>query len=196
LNLIRPGKPETVEYSLVDFYAGLRETAGLSKNELNIEAAVVVENELYLFNRGENMIFKLKVSQFQEFLKHQGTFPKPEITRYELPEIKGIKAGFSGATYFPERKLFLITASVENTANWIDDGEVLGSFLGLMDYKDFSRKKEPTWMLLTHKDQPLIKKVESITCLSSSAKDSVDLLMVTDSDGGISEIIKARLFNF
>lgn len=187
---------ETIEYSLVDFYAGLREAAGLSKNELNIEAAVVVENDLYLFNRGENMIFKLKVSQFKKFLKDQGTFPIPEISRYELPEIKGIKAGFSGATYFPDRKLFLITASVENTSNWINDGEVLGSFLGVLDLQDFSRKKESVWTLLTHKGQPLIKKVESITCVTTSAKDSVNLLMVTDSDGGISEIIKARLFNF
>ena len=188
-------EPKTVEFSLVEFYDGLRKVAELSENELNIEAAVVVQNDLYLFNRGENIIFRLKVSEFQKFLKNQGSFPKPEISRFDLPEIEGIKSGFSGATYLPGKELFLFTASVENTANWIDDGEVLGSFLGVLDQKDFSRKKEPRWTLLTYKDQPLLKKVESITCLSSSTEDSINLLMVTDSDGGISEIIKARLFN-
>src|SRR3712207_8318455 len=52
----------------------------------------------------------------------------PYTTLCRSPEINGLKAGFSGASFF-EDKIF-ITASVENTNDAYLDGEVLGSFVG------------------------------------------------------------------
>lgn len=180
-------------YPLKDFYRGLREAAGLSLSQFNIEGAEVVNDKLFLFNRGENIIFRIPLSEFQDFLEHTGNVPKIDVFRIELPEIDGINAGFSGATYVPEQRIFVLTASVENTSNWIDDGEVLGSFLGILTVPDLEKGEEPSWTLLDFKGKPVQKKVESVTSMPANSLEYTNLLLVTDSDGGISELIKVKL---
>lgn len=181
------------QYSLIDFYKNLRSTAQIYESDFNIEGAEVAGEHLYLFNRGNNMVFKIKISAFEKFLIEPASLPAAEIFEFALPEIDGVKAGFSGVTFIPGEELFLITASVEDTDNWIDDGEVLGSFVGVLSLKEFEEQVQPRWIKLTYNGINLQKKIESITTLASTSKGEYDLLMVTDSDGDISEIIKARL---
>lgn len=187
------GEPEATEYSLIGFYEDLRSTANLAKGDFNIEGAVVANGQLYLFNRGENMIFKIGIAGFRDFLKDPNNLPAADTFSFSLPEIDGIMAGFSGATFVPENGIFIMTASVEDTDNWIDDGDVLGSFVGVLKPEEINKGVQPRWSLLTYQGKAIQKKVESITNLPATTKDEINLLMVTDSDGGISEIIKARL---
>ncbi|MCM4159621.1 hypothetical protein FHG64_16515 [Antarcticibacterium flavum] len=187
------GEPLSRQFSLVDFYKDLRSKAQIPGSDFNIEGAEVAGEHLYLFNRGNNMIFKINISEFEKFLTQPASLPAAEFFEFELPEIDGVKAGFSGVTFIPGEEIFLITASVEDTDNWIDDGEVLGSYVGVLTLKELKEKVQPLWIKLTFNGVKLQKKIESITSISTTTRGEYDLLMVTDSDGDISEIIKARL---
>ena len=67
------------------------------------------------------------------FIKGDAPFPIPKIKQYALPTINGIEAGFTGATAFKNESKIIFTAAVENTDNPYDDGEILGSFIRLID---------------------------------------------------------------
>lgn len=184
---------ETHEFSLVRFYETLRSSANLTPAQLNIEAAEVYKGSLYLFNRGENLIAKYSLAEVEAHLKKKDPVPVPEIFRYSLPEIKGIQAGFSGASFAPEAEAFILTATVENTANWIDDGEVLGSFVGVLKIEDIQYENGITWTGIVEGENHLSIKVESVTVLPPFQRKKAELLLVTDSDGGISQILRATL---
>lgn len=114
--------------------------------------------------------------------------PYFEITNYELPKLNGIEAGFSGTCITKDQTRILFTASVENTKNWIADGEVTGSFIGCIDLKTSHLSTTP----LTLKNKPLLTKVESVAIKKESG-NSYELLLVTDNDGKASQIICINL---
>ena len=117
----------------------------------------------------------------------------PHICRVPLPSLSGRTAGFSGATLLPDTESFLFTASVECSDDPIDDGEILGSFLGILDAT--SSGYEVRWCEpLRDADGAVLPiKVESVTVLRREARGLCHLLMVTDSDDGDSEILEASL---
>lgn len=178
--------------SLEKVYSGLRKTAHMEKNALNIEAATVVEEDLYLFNRGENMIIRYNLENFIGFVTGKSLKLQPEIFHIDLPEIDEITSGFSGASMISDDSI-VFTASVENTANWIDDGPVLGSFAGIIHLKELKENYQPRCILIQENQQPLKIKVESVAVLDKTTSNQLKLLFVTDSDGGESEIIEAVL---
>lgn len=180
-------------YSLVEFYKKLRETARLEEGALNIEGAVVKNDELLLFNRGENLILKYKLEELERYLAGERDCPAPKTYFINLPEIKGIKAGFSGAAIIPNEDQVLFTASVENTEDWINDGEVLGSFVGMIDLKGLKDNVTPDCVRLIDKGKPLNVKVESLAVFYPTLHNDLRLLLVTDSDGGASELFEANL---
>lgn len=184
----------STEYLLIDFYSYLRAEAGLLEEELNIEAAEVYQDQLFLFNRGKNTIIKCKLSEFITYLKNKGEFPGLEIFRIDLPEIQGIPSGFSGASLDPDHGILYFTATVENTENWIDDGEVLGSFIGTIELKDLKDGMKPDHIAILLDRDHFKVKVESIAVLPPFNREKAELVMVTDSDGGISEVLKGTLF--
>ncbi|MCB0565648.1 MAG: hypothetical protein KDD01_14855 [Phaeodactylibacter sp.] len=181
-------------YSLVAFYNKLKESAQLEEGALNIEGAVVKNEELFLFNRGENLILKYKLEELEGYLAgNRDSPPAPETYLINLPDIKGIKAGFSGAAIVPNEDQVLFTASVENTEDWINDGEVLGSFVGMIDLKGLKNNFKPDCVRLIDKGKPLNVKVESLAVFYPTLHNDLRLLLVTDSDGGDSELFEANL---
>ncbi len=181
------------EYSLIDFYSHLRVSTGLTEDQLNIEAAEVYQDNLYLLNRGKNLIIKCELSEFLVYLNEKKEIPKFQVFSIDLPEIDGIQSGFSGATLDPENGILFFTATVENTHNWIDDGEVLGSFIGIIELKDLTEGMKPDHIgILLDKDYLKIK-VESIFVLPPFNRNKAKVVMVTDSDGGISELLQGTL---
>jgi len=181
-------------YSLVHFYSHLRTLTGITAEQLNIEAAEIYQEQLLLFNRGENMIIKLSLRGFLAHLKDGGEIPELEIFRIDLPNINGIPAGFSGASLDPDNGILFFTATVENTDNWIDDGEVMGSFIGTIKLLDLRDGMKPDHVaILVDKDHLKIK-VESIAVLAPFKKEKADLVLITDSDGGVSEILSGILY--
>lgn len=179
--------------SLSSFYQSLRAQAKLTIEQFNIEAAEISGDFLFLFNRGKNRIFKISLEQFKEYLEGAGEVPTAAVYPFTLPQINGIEAGFSGVTFHPLEEAFIFTATVEDTSNWIDDGEVLGSFIGVLGLGELEENSSPECLLIKS-DQHIIKiKVESIAVVSPIFPKRANLVLVSDSDGGVSEILKGEL---
>ncbi|MBI2272014.1 MAG: hypothetical protein HYU69_16870 [Bacteroidetes bacterium] len=180
-------------YSLETFYKTIREAIKLNAGELNIEGAVADPENLYLLNRGKNIIFKLSLTAFLEHINNGGICPVPEVFHFKLAEIKGIEAGFSGATITPDKKKILFTASVENTPNWYDDGEVLGSFVGIINLQTLTDNITPVCIPITDRGLTLKIKVESIALRHIDPTGVLHLLLITDSDGDTSELFEVSM---
>lgn len=187
---IKPGSDIAVEkFPLTTFYSAIKELKIMEGSELNIEAAAFYEENLFLFNRRKNVIFSFSLSAFRDHLIKASPLPSLQVSDYELPKIQGIEAGFSGATITASGKL-LVTCSVEDTENAYDDGEVLGSFIGISSGFRNGIFEEISWTRIPS-EAPL--KVESVCVERENSEASIDVVMVTDSDGADSLILKGTL---
>lgn len=177
------------EYNIASFYENLKGLPILDNQELNIEAVAFREGYLYLFNRGRNVVFTFEYRELLKFFEGAISFPTPEVTLFKLPSINGIEAGFSGATAFTGSPRLLFTASIENTPNAYDDGEVLGSFIGVIDITN--NTVASAYRSVGIPDPSL--KVESVVIHKEISNQATNIVLVTDSDGGKSMVLKARL---
>ncbi|MGS2763273.1 DUF6929 family protein [Sinomicrobium sp. M5D2P9] len=184
-------------FSLKSFYDIIRSRHVPEDGELNIEAVAARNDRIYFFLRGENTVLEYPVPGFFGYLENNETYPEPNVYRLELPSINGIKAGFSGATAVPGHDKIVFTASVENTPNAIDDGEILGSFTGIIDCTKLKENYRPACALLSEGGKnniPLKIKVESVSVLEAASSRNVKVLFVTDKDTGRdSELLEALL---
>lgn len=187
---IHKGENYKVEsFSLTVFYKALKKLEIMRGSELNIEAAAFYDNHLYLFNRRKNVIFGVSYPQLEEHVRRQGPLPDISASAYELPHISGIEAGFSGAGTTASGRL-IATCAVENTDNAYDDGEVLGSFVGISSGVKNGIFEPFSWTPLTSE---AALKVESVIVEREISEKELELSMVTDSDGADSLILKGLL---
>jgi len=180
-------------YCLDTFYQKILSDTKLKREALNIEGIAVKDKYLYLFNRGNNAIWEYELEDFLAYLEGKKTWTEPHVYSILLPKYKNIQAGFSGATAISGEPKIIFTASVENTANWMDDGEVLGSYIGIVDLTQLKDQYQPICIPILKEDKMLKIKAESVCILPEKEQRALCLVMATDSDGGASEIIKARL---
>jgi hypothetical protein len=178
-------------FDLTTLYEALSENANIKQDEFNLEAATSLNGKLYLFNRGENKVIILREKDFVDFIIQNEGLPKMKVFSLELPEVEGVVSGFSGATTDEKNGMILFTASLENTSDWVQDGEVLGSFVGIFDPKKLHQHYVPHTALIEDKDGALRLKVESIS-LDDMTENDYHCSLVTDSDGGASELLKIR----
>lgn len=189
--LLEKNTPKIKTFNITSFYTHLKKLAVLKNTELNIEATAYYNGILYLFNRANNVVFGFKYKDLIRFFNTNLEFPKPEIVRFNLPKINGITSGFSGATALKDKPLLFFTSSVEDTNNAYDDGEILGSFVGIIDLKNGKLSKENRSVLIPYSTKPY--KVESVVIDATFNTNEAIALFVTDSDGGESEMIKCKL---
>jgi hypothetical protein len=163
--------------------------------EINLEALTFIHNKLWLFNRAnllqKNTLLIVNIS----FLKNERfEFQKITIKDYF---IKNIRLGISGATYCEENNLLFVTLSAENTENAYDDGEILGSAIGIsknpikqLSFECFEFDK----IIILADYFPIFahQKIESI-CVISVVKNTYHLLLVADNDNGNSELFELLL---
>lgn len=178
------------KYTLTPFYTALKAEKRMQGSELNLEAVAYANDDLYLLNRKKNLLFKVNYSQFIKYLETGTALPEITTLAFTLPAIQGIEAGFSGATIFLEENLLLLTASVENTDNAYDDGEILGSFVGKVGLADLHKENAVQWLQIA---TPSPLKIESVTIDEVMNKNELKLVLTTDSDGGASVFIKGNL---
>lgn len=183
---------QTNVYSLGPFYNYLRSRREFKSVKLNIEGAAIEGNNLFLLNRENNLIIKSRLPDVTAPPHTSRAQFSAEIYSVKLPNIQGIEAGFSGADIIPGTSLLLFTASVEATPNPIDDGTILGSFVGVINLNQLSAMSEPRIIPITKKEELLKIKAESIAVTRKTQENSAEALLVTDSDGGKSQIIKAK----
>lgn len=180
-------------FDLSDFYTLVREKAKLDNEDFNIEAATILDDKLYLFNRGKNKLISMKTEHFVDFISGNEESIKIKANTIDLPSLNGVKAGFSGATTDIENHRILFSASVENTSNWVDDGAVYGSYIGAILPEALQHHYSPECVLLV-KDKTLLIKVESLTVIKSS-NEQTKIVAVTDSDGNYSELLEVTIEN-
>jgi hypothetical protein len=175
-------------FSIQKLYDHIRDEAKLEPSELNIEAAAEVNGKLYLLNRGKNKLIVMNVEHFMEFIHQKSAKLKLKVYSIDLPEINDIRAGFSGAAGDQEHNRIVFTASVEDTDDWVRDGEILGSYLGVIDLENIQQHYRPETVQLVGKDKREKFKVESITIVESQG-EKMNCVLVTDNDGLNSELL-------
>lgn len=185
-------KPTVTEFDLLDFYKLIKEEAKLDDEEFNLEAAAIIEDKLYLLNRGNNKVISMKTDNFIAFIQKDKEKLKIKVTNIDLPSIDGVQAGFSGASVDVLNGNLIFTASVENTSDWVKDGAVLGSYIGIIEIDKLQDHYIPQYSLLSKNGEAELLKVESIAVVSSENK-TLNCVMVTDSDGGSSELLKITI---
>ena len=184
--------PETVD--LAPLYAQLAAhlPAGVV---LNLEAAATTATELLLFQRTVGradaaLLFVLPLAETLASLTNATGANPPAVHQlvFALPLIAGCPAGFSGATFVGGR--LFVSASVENTADAVLDGAVLGSFVGVVDVAAHTA----TFARLAWADgRPYFGKVEGLAVRQQLADGQFELLLVTDDDAGGSTAATAQL---
>ena len=185
-----PQVPEAVD--LTALYDALRAQLPIGV-VLNLEAAATTATELLLFQRTVGradaaLLFVLPLVAVLDFLQGNAPVPAAHQLVFELPLIDGCPAGFSGAT-FVDGRLF-VSASVENTADAVLDGEVLGSFVGVLDVlagtANFAR-------LAWADGRAYLGKVEGLAVRRHLAPGRFALVLVTDDDAGGSTAAVAEI---
>ena len=179
------------KHDLTKFYNHLRSLPVLNDSELNIEATAFHEDQIYLFNRGKNIIFKFNYRQFLDFIKEESALPVIEVHEYVLPKIKNVEAGFSGATILKNQPKIIFTASVEDTDNPYDDGEILGSFIGVIDISNKTVSAHFEYCELSNSEEHY--KVESETIEEEINDGETKMILITDDDQGNSKILESLL---
>lgn len=185
-----------IKKNMRPLYDVIKQKASLnSTNEINIEGLAFSHQNAYLMHRGnvsENFIVELDLSSFLDFLVTENqTIPEMNIYNFNLPRDEKVSSGFSGACFLPELNGLLFTASLESTTNEIDDGAILGSyigFIGLPDLKTGDYHAE----LITQNGKTLLKKQEGITVKSKDG-NKYQVLTVCDNDDGSSDLFEIVL---
>ncbi|MDO4228913.1 MAG: hypothetical protein Q4C98_03800 [Capnocytophaga sp.] len=185
VRVILEDTPIIEKYSISAFYDVIKNSDWLKNSELNIEATAFIDGFLYLFNRANNVIIKANYQDFLESLR-TNKLPNLMFVRAKLPVIEGVEAGFSGVTHLKGLEL-IFTASVEATNDAYNDGEIIGSLIGVLDMTNFEQPKIKEFANIPNTEQSL--KVESVTVTSISEKD-YKLVLITDDDQGNTKLIK------
>ena len=161
--------------------------------DLNIEAVCSDNHHLYIFQRGNiNHFHGVLVFGLEKIQAHK-SLENALIRSFNLtlPEINGSVSGISDAYFFVDKNVIVATAAVEQTLNTYDDGAVLGSYILVLSPKG---EVLDSFLIQDAEGNTLAIKVEGITWLESNADGEV-FLLVTDSDGGFSEVITVLLKN-
>lgn len=189
--LLKEDDHEVKTNQISSFYKNLKKLDIFKGTEFNIEAAAAYKEQFFLFNRRKNLVIKFCYEDFVAHIENDAPQPEISVTEVKLPKINGIEAGFSGATAFPTGPFLIFTASVEDTDNAYDDGQVLGSFIGVLDIENFEIIGEMQRIPSPDEKGGEIK-VESVAIDRIISEKEFELILTTDSDGGDSLIMRGR----
>jgi hypothetical protein len=187
---------EVRTYPLDEMYAELRAKCNIAEADFNIEGAATWGDYLILMNRGSNHLIMVDKDHFEEFVKDRKNNKKKKklFTKFhffELPKINGVQARFSGGTKVTGEELLVFSASVEDTKDSVNDGESMGSFIGLIEFGKLAKGEVKITQLM--KDgKPFTGKLESLDCIEVNKK-TIKLGGVSDNDSGESEFLEILL---
>lgn len=191
------GQGAWVKKNLRPIYNNIKTHAGIhDEREINIEAVAANEEDIFLFHRGNVSGNLIAVMEKEAFLNYiLGTtqaLPELHLFRFELPVLGGLSAGFSGACYLAEYDALLFTASLENTGNEVDDGEIMGSYIGLIPLSGLKYGAYVADLLKAH-GTILPKKLESITLQHPIGQKQFVVFSSCDNDDGSSDIFQIKI---
>lgn len=165
------------EKDLSKLYKKLKQITSIPDDELNIEGAFFHNYNWYLFQRGNGGNSRNGIAILDDNLNNNGNI---EFIPIQLPKIKHIETSFTDAILVDDKIYFLATA--EDTTSTYDDGEILGSIIGRMDFKtfeiDFTQKISDT------------HKFEGLTFYKKT-EDKIEFLICQDND---TEVLETDIF--
>jgi hypothetical protein len=156
---------EIKEKDVSKLYKKLKDFASISDDELNIEGAIIDNENYYFFQRGNGENSKNGLFVYNKATK------RIQFTLMKLPKINDIEATFTDAILVENTVYFL--AAAENTTSTYNDGEILGSFIGSFNLKNmelhFIQKISAT------------NKFEGLT-LYTKSETEIEFLLCEDND--------------
>ncbi|RYY69587.1 MAG: hypothetical protein EOO13_09095 [Chitinophagaceae bacterium] len=171
-------------------YDIIKQDLKISTSQLNIEGAFTARDSLYLLNRGTNQAIAIPLVSLQNQLEEEPFVqPAARVTSFSLPLLDGFPVAFSGACYYKE-DTFLFTASVEKTNDWVADGEVAGSYIGMAKLDGTVLFLLP---LLDRKGNRIKQKLESLDIIHQQANGNIALFAISDNDNGQSTWFRLTL---
>ena len=162
---------------LKPLYQKLKTVSELNDDQFNIEGAIYANETMVLFQRGNS-----KDSQNGIFLIPNNQKGNIRFIPIILPTLDGIETTFTDAILVNDIIYFL--ACAENTTSTYEDGEVLGSILGIMH--------APTFEIIAVKLLSDHQKFEGIT-LYKNTDEEIEFLLCEDNDTELSESIIYKL---
>ncbi|TYP91758.1 hypothetical protein BC792_1184 [Sphingobacterium allocomposti] len=106
-------------------YQALRENYAISADDFNIEGAIDLNSDIWLFNRGNGPGQKNGV-----FVLQRNNLAPKAYYPVTLPSLKGIPLGFTDATVV-DNKIYFIAAAEDGSSTYLD-GDVQGTVLGVL----------------------------------------------------------------
>lgn len=169
--------------NLDPLYDELKEEFG----KLNIEGAVIIDNDIILFQRGNkknkiNATIRFSLKAFYKFTSSDNQDTDKlniKITHYDLGEISGVPLCFTDATPL-DNGAIVFTAAAENTSDAYLDGACMGSAIGVINASGELHSLDKI-------DEVL--KLEGVD--ASINGSTLNLLLVSDADN---EAIAATLY--
>jgi hypothetical protein len=125
------------------FYARLRDEVAFAGEALNLEGAVLFDDQLLLLTRGNGRArddyipvaatcavdFRALLAYLRDPDRHAPPEPT-DVIRYQLGSLNGTRLGFTDAARWGDDLLF--TAAAEGSVDEVEDGEVAGSVIGII----------------------------------------------------------------
>ena len=139
----------------------------IKEDELNIEGLIITDKKILLFQRGNGGTSRNGII----YADDEPDNPKIKFIPFELPNIKNVETTFTDAILVEDKIYFL--AAAEDTSSTYDDGEVLGSIVGSIDFK--TMKLESTLQISDK------HKFEGLTVYKKTATQ-LELLLCEDTD--------------
>ena len=131
-----------------------------------------------------------ELASFISWLENNTILPAAEFVPVRLVSVSGVEAGLTGLAFSPLHRRLFFTAAVEDRNDPVQDGAVLGSFIGSFSW-------HPQQQLALEncevpENLPATRKLESI-CLLHENYCGVQALAVADDDRGSSQLADIRI---
>ncbi len=190
--IVNPDTRQIIKKNIRPLMEAVKIKAGFPEGrEINIEGIAVSDKNVYLLHRGNlsgNIIIEIPALSFIKYIKSNSKIPKFRTFSFNLPAHNNVVSGFSGATMLPDKSAILFTASMEDMADEKSDGDVLGSYVGIIPLSGLI-KGECFTTLLTDNGTTLPKKLEGIAVSKIMKNNKLKVITVCDNDNGTSDII-------
>lgn len=181
--------------ALGDLYRSLRQAAEIGPaGVLNIEGAAITEDHAFLAQRAAgrsgNYLIRFERAAFIDWLGNDAPPPAAEFFPVALVRVNGVEAGLTGLAFSPLHRRLFFTAAVEERDDPVQDGAVLGSFVGSFCW---TGEQPPVLENCEVPDNlPATRKLESI-CLLQENPGGVQAVAVADDDLGSSHLVELSI---
>ncbi len=162
-------------------FDAFRNALNLTAEETNLEGVSVFGSTLWLYQRGPQpaaVAFELE-PVLRLFSGQQASLAPSAVERLDLGAINGVPFGLSDVTTWGKKRLFLAVA--EDTSNPVDDGEILGTLVGVLDGNAVHSAR-----LLDERGEPARVKAEGIVLARVdtpvAGTTELELLIALDAD--------------